>query len=72
MDTQHPVLRPWIRSAEVQGECGYENWNTTTKTDVLMKLFNLENGLYRVQSGVFLTKFGHILLLSLSAQLHNV
>ena len=36
------------------------------------KLFHLENGLYRVQSGVFPTKFGHKLLLSLSAQLDNV
>ena len=33
-----------------------------------MKLFNLGNGHYHVQSGVFLTKFGHRLLLSLSAQ----
>ena len=36
------------------------------------KLFQIENGLYRVQSDVFLTKFGHKLLLSLSAQLDNV
>ena len=32
-----------------------------------MKLFTLGTGLYCVQSGVFLTKFGHRLLLSLSA-----
>ena len=50
------------------GELRYKNWNTTTKTGVKMKLFNLGNGLYCVQSGVFLTKFGHRLLLSLSAQ----
>ena len=31
-----------------------------------MKLSNLGNGLFCVQSGVFLTRFGHILLLSLS------
>ena len=36
------------------------------------KLFYLENGIYRVQCGVFPTKFGHNLLLSLSAQLDNV
>ena len=36
------------------------------------KLFYLDNGLYGVQSGVFTTKFGHKLLLSLSAQLDNV
>ena len=24
------VLRPWIRSNEVQGELCYENWNITT------------------------------------------
>ena len=32
------------------------------------KLSDLENEIYRVQKGVFLTKFGHKLLLSLSAQ----
>ena len=32
-----------------------------------MELFTLENGLNCVQIGVFLTKFGHRLLLSLSA-----
>ena len=31
-------------------------------------LFHLENEIYRVQSVVFPTKFGHKLLLSLSAQ----
>ena len=36
------------------------------------KLFYLENGLYRVRSGVFPTKFGHKLLLSFSAQLDNI
>ena len=36
------------------------------------KLFHLENELYCVQSGVFPTKFGHKLLLSLSAQFDNV
>ena len=36
------------------------------------KLFHLENGLYRVQSGVLPIKFGHKLLLSLSAQLENL
>ena len=72
MDARHPVLRPWLPSTEVQGECPYENRNTTTKTDVSMKLFNLGNRLYCVQSGVFLTKFGHRLLLSLSAQPDNV
>ena len=33
-----------------------------------IKLPDLENEMYRVQYGVFLTKFGHKLLLSLSAQ----
>ena len=33
-----------------------------------MKLFNLENGLNCVQSGVFVTKFGDKLLLFLSAR----
>ena len=33
-----------------------------------MKLSNLGNGLYCVQSGVFLTKFGHRLHLFLSAK----
>ena len=33
-----------------------------------MKLFNLGNGLYWVQSGVFLTKFGHNITPFLSAQ----
>ena len=37
-----------------------------------MKLFNLENGLNCVQSGVFLIKFGQTLLLTLSAQPDNV
>ena len=37
-----------------------------------MKLSNLGNGLFCVQSGVFLTKFGHRLLLSLSAQPDNM
>ena len=32
------------------------------------KLSDLENEIYRVQSGVLPTKFGHKLLLSLSAQ----
>ena len=31
-------------------------------------LSDLENEIYRVQYGVFLTKFGHKLLVSLSAQ----
>ena len=35
------------------------------------QLFHLGNGLYCVQSGVFLTKFGHRLVLSLSAQPDN-
>ena len=34
----------------------------------VMNLFNFENGLYRVEINVFLTRFGHKLLLSLSAQ----
>ena len=29
-DARHPVLRSWIRSSEVQGECHYENWKTTS------------------------------------------
>ena len=33
-----------------------------------MQLLNIESGLYCVQSGVVLTKVGHKLLLSLSAQ----
>ena len=39
-----------------------------------MNLFHLEHGLYWVQSGVHVLpkKFGHKLLLSLSAQLDNV
>ena len=32
------------------------------------KLSDLENEIYHVQLGVFLTKFGHKLLLSISAQ----
>ena len=41
MDERHPVQRPWIRSAEVQGgggggggggECRYKNGSTTAKT----------------------------------------
>ena len=35
---------------------------------VCKKLSDLENEIYRVQKGVFLTKLGHKLLLSLSAQ----
>ena len=35
------------------------------------KLSDLENEIYRVHLGVFLTKFGHKLLLSLSAQPHS-
>ena len=27
---RHPIPRPWIRSAEVQGGRRYENGNTTT------------------------------------------
>ena len=38
---------------------------TVTKTGVKMKLFNLENESYFVQSDVFLTKFGHKLPLYL-------
>ena len=38
----------------------------------VVQLFNLGNGLHCVQSGVCLTKFGHGLLLSLSAQPDNV
>ena len=34
MDARNPVVRSWIRSAEVRGECHYENWNTTTKTGI--------------------------------------
>ena len=37
-----------------------------------MKLFNLETGLNCVQSGVFLTNFGHKLFLSLSVYLLNL
>ena len=37
-----------------------------------MNLFNLGNGIYCIQCGVFLTKFGHRLLLSLSSQPDNV
>ena len=37
-----------------------------------MNLFHLKHGLYWVQSGVLPKKFGHKLLLSLSAQLDNV
>ena len=55
------------RSAEVRGY-RYKNWNTTAKTVVN----KVGNGLYWVQSGVFLTKFGHRLLISLSAQPDNV
>ena len=29
-DARRPVLRPWIRSAEVRGKRRYENWYTTT------------------------------------------
>ena len=36
------------------------------------KLANLENEIYRVQYGAFLTKFGHKSLLSLSAQPDNL
>ena len=72
MDARHPVQRPWIRSAEVRGGCRYKNGSTTAKTGVKMKLFNLGNGLFFAQSGVFLTEFGHKLLLSLSAQPDNV
>ena len=70
--------RPWIRSAEVQGGggggrgCRDENWNITTTTCVNEQLFHIRNGLYCVQSGVFLTKFGHRILLFLSGQPDNV
>ena len=37
-----------------------------------MMLFNLEMDSTVFKSGVFLTKFGHKLLLSLSAQFDNV
>ena len=35
MGMRHPVPRPLIRSAEVLGECRYENWNTTTKAECI-------------------------------------
>ena len=38
------------------------------KTGKSMKLFNLEMDTTEIKSGVFLTKFGYKLLLSLSAQ----
>ena len=57
---------------EVRRECRYRNWNTTSKTGLYIKSINLGKGLYWFQSGVFLTKFGHILLLFLSAQPDNV
>ena len=38
----------------------------------VMNLSHLEHGLYWVQSGVLPKKYGHKLLLSLSAQLDNV
>ena len=63
MDAWHSVLRLRIRCVEVLGECRYENWNITTKTCVNEQLFHLGNGFYCVQSCVFLTKFGHRLLL---------
>ena len=29
-DARHPIVRPWIHSAEVRGKCHYENGNITT------------------------------------------
>ena len=46
----------------------YKYYIKVTKTGALMQLSNLENEIYYVQYGVFLTKCGHKLLLSLSAQ----
>ena len=64
MDARHPVLRLWIRSAEVRGmslrELEHNNYDRCVN-----EVFNLENGLCCVQSGVSLTKFGHRLLLFL-------
>ena len=60
MDTRHPILRPWIRSAEVRGECRYEKWNTTTKTECVNEVAQPLKWTPRVQSGVFLRQFGHL------------
>ena len=38
MDAWCPILRPWIRSAEVLGERRYENGNTTTTTNLSTSL----------------------------------
>ena len=71
MDARHPVLRPWICSAEVRGNV-VTRIRTQQLRQGLMKLFNLGNGLYCVQSGGYLAKFGHRLLLSISAQPDDV
>ena len=74
MDARHPVMWPWIRSAEVRGEGGLSlrelelnNYDRFVNEVVQPWKWTL-----LVQSGVFLTKFGHILLLSLSAQSDNM
>ena len=69
-----PIPQPWICSAEVGGGGNAVMRLGTQQPRELgkWKLFHLENGLYRVQYGVFPTKFGHKLLLSLSALLDNV
>ena len=58
------VLTSWRRSDVSPTSCASWVW----PRQVCKKLSDLENEIYRVQLGVFLTKFGHKLLLSLSAQ----
>ena len=70
MDAWHPVVRPWILSAEVGGGgCRYENWNTTTKTDIKEVA---QRWIWTPLGSVWCIKFGHRLHLSLSAQPDNV
>ena len=72
---RHPILRPWICSADVrvnvvmrmgtQQQYKNQDWYVN-------ELFYLKHGLYHVKSGVLPKKFGHKSLLSLSAQPNNV
>ena len=68
MDAWHPVMWPWIRSAEVS----LRELELNTYDRFVNEVVQPWKWTLLVQSGVFLTKFGHVLLLSLSAQSDNM
>ena len=73
---QHPILRPGIRSPEVRGEHRYENGSTAIiqqQRQVCKRIcstYTMDSTEFK--SGVLPKRFGHQLLLFLSAQLDNV